>query len=119
MSEKQLFPAYTGLSRVAMAAGVPLVPLVMVAGIFALLAVIAAAVMGPGGLLVGTAALPILFFIRQMCETDDQALRILGLEIMCWLHRAKCRLYGKCLTLAPIQYGSRLSTYRDAFRKPR
>lgn len=118
MLDKQLYPAYTGLSRVAMAGGIPLLALLAVGGFFGIAAVICAAIVGPGGLLVATAALPILLFIRHLCETDDQAMRILGFEILCAFQRVKCTLYGKSLTLAPMQYGQRLSIYRNAFRKP-
>jgi len=97
--------------------GVPLIPLLIVVGAFVFLALFAAAFMGPGGLLFGALAVPILLFLRKTCETDDQALRILWLEVLCVLRRRSWRMFGRTLTLAPIRYGQHLAVYRRPFRK--
>ena len=117
MTEKPKYSAYAGLGRVAMYWGVPLIPLLIVAGTFVFLALLAGVFMGPGGLLFGALAVPILLFIRRTCETDDQALRILWLEVLCILRRRSWRMFGRTLTLAPIRYGQHLSVYRRPFRK--
>lgn len=118
MTEKPKYSAYAGLGRVAMFWGVPLIPLLIVMGVFVFIALLAGVLMGPGGLLFGGLAIPILLFLRKTCETDDQALRILWLEVLCVLRRRSWRMFGRTLTLAPIRYGRHLSTYRRPFRKP-
>ncbi|WP_346825074.1 VirB3 family type IV secretion system protein (plasmid) [Ralstonia solanacearum] len=117
MLEKPKYSAYAGLGRVASWRGIPLMALLIIAGTFAFIALVAGALMGPGGLLLGGLAIPILLFIRRMCETDDQALRILWLEVLCVLRRRSWRMFGRTLTLAPIRYGQHLSVYRRPFRK--
>ncbi|MHA6896359.1 VirB3 family type IV secretion system protein [Ralstonia pseudosolanacearum] len=113
-----MYSAYAGLGRVAMRWGIPLMPLLIVAGTFVLIALVAGALMGPGGLLFGGLAIPILLFMRRLCETDDQALRILWLEVLCVVRRRSWRMFGRTLTLAPIRYGQHLSVYRRPFRRP-
>lgn len=117
MAGKKKYSAYAGLGRVAMIWGVPLMPLMIVgcASVFTALSV--AIFLGPGGLLFGGLGVPILLFLRQMCETDDQALRILWLELRCVMERRAWWLFGKTLTLAPIHYGRFLKVYRRPFRK--
>ena len=117
MTEKPKYSAYAGLGRVAMYWGVPLIPLLLVVGFFVFVALIAGVFMGPGGLLFGGLSVPILLFLRKTCETDDQALRILWLEVLCVLRRRSWRMFGHTLTLAPIRYGQHLSVYRRPFRK--
>ena len=117
MTEKPKYSAYAGLGRVAMYWGVPLIPLLLVVGFFVFVALIAGVFMGPGGLLFGGLSVPILLFLRKTCETDDQALRILWLEVLCVLRRRSWRMFGRTLTLAPIRYGQHLSVYRRPFRK--
>jgi len=117
MAEKKKYSAYNGLGRVAMIAGIPLMAALGVFCPIVLASVIAAAVWGPGGLLFMTTLIPVLMFFKKMCETDDQALRILGLEVRCMFSRRNARLFGGTFTLTPIKLGRRLAVYREAFRK--
>jgi type IV secretion system protein VirB3 len=116
MSEdKTLYSAYAGLGRTAMIWGIPLMPGlgVFVAAVMASL--LGAAVLGPGGLLCAVPGAPVLIFFKRICETDDQALRILWLEMQCFLARANAGLFGKTYTLAPMKYGRTLRGYLRAF----
>ncbi|SMG61568.1 VirB3 family type IV secretion system protein [Paraburkholderia susongensis] len=117
MAGKKKYSAYAGLARVASVYGVPLMPLLVVAVASLAVAMVGAAILGPGGLAFGALGLPVVLFFRQMCATDDQALRILWLEILCVLRRRNWLKFGKTLTLAPIRYGRSLAVYRRPFRK--
>ncbi|KGV74348.1 MULTISPECIES: VirB3 family type IV secretion system protein [Burkholderia] len=118
MSEKKKYPSYAGLGRVAMYWGVPLIPLLIVVAGSIFCAFVATAFLGPGGLLFVTLGVPFLLYIREVCATDDQALRVLWLEIQCVFRRRNFGLFGKTLTLAPMKYGRLLELYRRPFRRP-
>ncbi|BCF95411.1 VirB3 family type IV secretion system protein [Paraburkholderia largidicola] len=117
MSEKKKYSAFNGLGRVAMVWGVPLMAVLCAAVPIVLVTVLLAAFFGPGGLLGFSLLIPILGLFKKMCETDDQALRILWLEVRCRMSRRMGHLFGNTLTLAPIKLGRRLVVYRQPFRK--
>lgn len=100
-----------------MIAGVPLMPALAIFAPVAIGTLVITAIFGPGGLLFLFVLVPIFIFVKGLCETDDQALRILWLELQCLLRRRYAYLFGKSLTIAPIKYGRRFSVYRDAFKE--
>ncbi|KWE97908.1 VirB3 family type IV secretion system protein [Burkholderia ubonensis] len=115
---KEKYSAYAGLGRVANWKGIPFMPLLLVAVGSVVTAFAGALILqSPGGLLFGALGIPVLLFFREICKTDDQALRILSLEIRCVLARRNWLKFGKTLTLAPIRYGRRLAVYRRPFRR--
>jgi type IV secretion system protein VirB3 len=117
MSEKKKYSAYSGLGRVAMIWGIPLMPALCAFVPVVLLTVVAAGIFGPGGLLGFLLLVPVLGLFKKLCETDEQALRIVALEVRCWLSRRMATMFGNTLTLAPIKLGRRLAVYRQPFRK--
>jgi type IV secretion system protein VirB3 len=74
-----------------------------------------ATVAGIGGALFGAIFVPVFIFMRQTCETDDQAIRIAALEAKCWFARKNANLFGNTLTLSPIQFGRRKHVYKRHF----
>lgn len=117
MAEKTLYPSYAGLSRMPMILGIPLMPALVVFVAALVVSMVGGATLGPGGLLFGCAGAPVLLYFKQLCATDDQALRILGLEIRCVMQRRFYAMYGKTLTLSPIRYGRHFETYARAHRE--
>lgn len=117
MSEKKKYSAYNGLARVPMVWGVPLMALLAVAAPIVMLTLALAFMFGPGGLLTILLLAPIIGFLKKICETDDQALRILWLELQCRVQFLLGAKFGKTFTLAPVKLGRRLSVYRQQFRK--
>jgi type IV secretion system protein VirB3 len=106
------YPAYGALDRVASIKGVPLMPGLMVFCGSLMLGLAGGLMLGVGGLLLALVGVPILLYFRFVCETDDQALRIVGLELMCLVDRRLAGWFGGTYTLAPIQYGRRRQAYR-------
>lgn len=87
--------------------------------------VIAGAILGPGGLAFACLGAPVLLYFKQVCETDDQGLRITWLEMRCrfYFRMQKIRAlinakraaprFGNTLTLAPLRYGRQRRVFRD------
>lgn len=117
MSERKKYPAFNGLGRVAMIWGVPLMVALAIFAPLILITVGLTFVVGPGALLFAALGVPIFLFVKNVCETDDQALHILWLELQCAVRRRYAHLYGKSFTIAPIKYGRRLSVYRAAMKE--
>lgn len=118
MDTKTEYPSYNGLSRVAMFHGIPLMAVVVVAAVSMVVGVVSTMFLGIGGFLFFLVGVPILIYIKQVCETDDQALRIAWLEFRCWLARVFSTRIGNTYTLSPMQYGRRKHVYKRYFEKP-
>jgi type IV secretion system protein VirB3 len=123
--EKAHYPGFNGLGRTATIWGVPYMAMLVVVVASMFVGVLVAFVVGPGGLLFTFLGAPVLLWFRSVCETDDQGLRILLLEICCrfyfWRLRVHARLnasraaprFGNTETLAPLRYGRQRRVYRD------
>lgn len=115
--ERTLYPSFGGLNRIAMIWGVPMFPALIIGCTSLITSMIGGFVLGPGGLLIGAAGVPIFLFLRHVCETDDQALRLFWLEFRCWLERRRVSVFGKTYTLAPTRYGRSLDLYIRSFAR--
>lgn len=118
MDDKDKYPSYNGLSRVAMSWGVPLMAVVIIATACLLIAAVAAFFLGVGGILFASVGIPFALYLKQICETDDQALRITLLEIKYRFSRRNGKQFGNTYTLSPIQYGRREHVYKRYFIQP-
>lgn len=116
-AERTLYPSFAGLNRIAMIGGVPMFPALIVGCTSLITSMVGGFVLGPGGLLIGTAGVPIFLFLRHICQTDDQALRLFWLELRCWLERRRVSVFGKTYTLAPMRYGRSLQVYTRSFAR--
>jgi hypothetical protein len=64
--ERTLYPSYAGLNRVAMIGGVPMFPALIIGCTSLIASMIGGFVLGPGGLLIGSAGVPIFMFFRTL-----------------------------------------------------
>ena len=117
--ERTLYPSYAGLNRTAMIGGVPMFPALIIGCTSLITSMVGGFVLGPGGLLIGSAGVPVFLFFRHVCETDDQALRLTWLEFRCWLDRRCVSVFGRTYTLAPMRYGRDLDVYTRSFSRGR
>lgn len=118
MDDEQIeYPSFNGLSRVALFWGVPLMAIVIIVIASLVIAIVATLFLGPGGLFFGAVGIPILFYLKHICENDDQAARIVFLELRCWLSRRNAKSFGDTYTLSPMQYDRRSHVYKRYFKK--
>lgn len=82
-----------------------------------IVAVICTMFVGAGGMLFGAIGIPILLYLKTICETDDQAARITALELWCHISKRNAHYFGGAYTLSPIQYGRRCHVYKRFFEK--
>ena len=99
------YSSYEGLSRVAMLAGVPIIPGFIILVVFMATAMFLMPVYGLKAFGSFLLALPCIFFLRMFTKRDDQALRLLGLEIYWWFIRRKSNLFGDTLTITATKFG--------------
>lgn len=128
LDEKARYPAFNGLGRTATIWGVPYMAMlvVVVSSMFA--GVLIAFIVGPGGLLFVFLGVPVLMYFKHVCETDDQGLRIMWLEMRCrayfWTLKLRALVnsrraaprFGNTVTLAPLRYGRQRRVYRNFFK---
>jgi type IV secretion system protein VirB3 len=107
MSDKKKYPGYNGLARTPNLWGVPYMPALVVFVGSTAVALVSAGIWGPGGLLFFFLGVPVLLFFKAECETDDQGLRILWLEL-------KCRWYWRRVRIMPFLRGKRRSPMQRA-----
>ena len=99
------YSSYEGLSRVAMLAGVPIIPGFIILVVFMAIAMFLMPVYELKAFGIFLLALPCIYFLRMLMKRDDQALRILGLEIYWWFVRRKSNLFGDTLTMTGTKFG--------------
>lgn len=118
-NERKKYSSLNGLGRVAMLAGVPLIPAIVVLAIFLCLSFVLQIFVGIIAFLSVIFLIPIFIFMRQLTATDDGALRIFGLELLCILKRKNYALFGKTLTFLSSEYGANVKALKSHFIKPK
>jgi len=123
--EKARYPGFNGLGRTAAIWGVPYMAMLVVVVASMFTGVLVAFFVGPGGLLFVFLGFPVLLWFKHICETDDQGLWILWLQLRCrfyfWRLRIRARVnagraapnFGNTSTLAPLRYGRQRRVFRD------
>ena len=93
-------PLFKGCTRPALFLGVPVVPLVAVAGI-----VIALAIWFTVLLLVLLP--PLVLAMRMIVQADEQQFRLLRLKLICRWRHANGRFWGRVSTYSPLTFQRR------------
>ncbi|WP_234041281.1 VirB3 family type IV secretion system protein [Advenella mandrilli] len=116
-TEEKTFPTYGALSRSAMIMGIPLMPLAALMGGTLVLTMFCFMFLGGKALLIMLIPIPILFVFKTVSRTDDQALNIIGYELICFFYRRHARLFNNTTTIMGTKYGRRLNDYCRFFEK--
>lgn len=99
------YNTYDGLSRVAMVWGVPLIPGFIIVMVFMSATMFLLPFYELKAVGIFLLAIPCLVFLKFLTKRDDQAIRILGLEIYWWFVRRKSNLFGDTLTITATKFG--------------
>lgn len=104
-------PIFKACTRPAMFAGVPMLPFLLVTGVFMLLGMwLFYLVSGYVTLLLGIAYIPIIVTMKSVTKKDDQRLRqmLLRSRMRTFRHGAGRELWG-AISFSPIRYKRRKS----------
>lgn len=118
-NERRKYSSLNGLGRTAMIAGIPLIPAIIVLAVFLSISFVLQIFFGIVAFLSVIFLIPILFFMRQLTATDDGALRVFGLEMLCIIKRKNYKLFGKTLTFLSSEYGANVKSTKSHFIKPK
>ncbi|MBP5790195.1 MAG: VirB3 family type IV secretion system protein [Neisseriaceae bacterium] len=107
------YPNYGGLDRQALIWGIPVVPAMLVLVGATVPAIILVQFFSAiGGLCCVAIAAAVLFHLHNVCSNDDQAMRITGFELLCFLRRKNARIFGGTNTILSTRYGRHKSDYQ-------
>lgn len=98
------FSSYNGLDRVALIAGIPLIPFVLLGTFSVFVSFVAQYFLGIIGFAFLLLFLPVFLFLRQITETDDKALRIISIEFHYIFKRRLYKEFGNTLTFLSGKY---------------
>ena len=113
---KMLYPNYGGLARPAMMMGVPVAAFATVFIGSTLLTLLGFLVFGGMGLLFLLLPVPVLLLFRTLCANDDQALSVIGFELMCFFRKRNGKFFNKTFTIAADKKEN-LQDYVGFFRR--
>ena len=102
---------YAGVNRSALILGVPMIPMVVILIFFFSAARFAMPLLQNKTWAIVLLALPCLWFLREVTAKDDQALRILGLELYWWFQRRNMKQHGNTFAIYATQYGRERNDY--------
>ena len=105
------YSTYDGMARQALVWGIPMLPMIFIIGVL----VIACMFMFPFFELRSFAilllAIPLLWFLKSITAKDDQALRIVALEVYWWIQRRNMNIFGNNFTITATKFGRERSDY--------
>lgn len=101
LMNKTVYPNYGGLARPAMMMGIPVAAFASVFIASTLLTLFGFLVIGGMGLLFLLLPVPVLMLFRTLCADDDQALSVIGYELMCFFNKRNAKHFNRTLTIVP------------------
>ncbi|AVL70627.1 type IV secretion system protein VirB3 [Oligella urethralis] len=117
MNTNEEYPIFGGISREIMIWGVPIMPLAFVAVGSAIIAMIAMILIGGKGLLFMLTPIPIFFGMKTFTANDNQALQIVGLELLIFFKRRNARIFNGTTTIIGTKLGRDKNDYIRFFQK--
>lgn len=98
---QEIYPVYGALARPPMVMGVPLTVVGLIAVTSILCTLIGFILFGGHALLIMLIPIPLLLALRQLCVNDDQAVHIIGYEILCFFRKKNAKFFNNTFTVAP------------------
>lgn len=123
MTEEQRpieYVSYNGMARRPMIWGIPYMTGLAIMCVSLLGGLLLGTFIGGVGWLFALMGLPLVIFVKSLCENDDRAIDILILEVK-WLlikrFSGNSKFNGGTLTIAPTSYGRKLKNVKRYFEK--
>jgi type IV secretion system protein VirB3 len=118
-----LYPSYNGISREVLFMGVPLMAMVLLSTVILFVVFGCAVAWGMIGILAVVPFIPVIIFIRQITQTDNNAVGVLALEIWFlikyrWLRPANFKAFSNTVTFTTTGYTSHVNDIKSTFEKP-
>lgn len=110
--EKNGYPTFNALGRAAMILGIPVIPLALVMGGSLALTMLMLSVLKGKALLFMLIPIPVVIFMKTVSSKDDQALKIIGYELMCWFYRRNASFFNGTTTILATHFGRNLNDYQ-------
>jgi len=110
--EKNGYPTFNALGRAAMVLGIPVIPLALVMGGSLALTMLLLSVLKGKALLFMLIPIPVVIFMKTVSSNDDQALKIIGYELMCWFYRRNAAIFNGTTTILATHFGRNLNDYQ-------
>ena len=110
-------PTFNALSREAMVWGIPLVALA-ISGFITVMAVMMALPFLQGkAMLFLLLPIPFLLFLKTISANDDQAFKIILLEVQWFFRKKNIKLFNGTLTIISTKFGRNLNDYERFFEQ--
>ncbi len=106
------YPTFNALGRAAMILGIPVIPLALVMGGSLALTMLMLSVLKGKALLFMLIPIPVVIFMKTVSSKDDQALKIIGYELMCWFYRRNASFFNGTTTILATHFGRNLNDYQ-------
>ena len=110
--EKKGYPTFNALGRAALVLGIPVIPLALVMGGSLALTMLLMSVLKGKALLFMLIPIPVVIFMKTVSSNDDQALKIIGYELMCWFYRRNAAIFNGTTTILATHFGRNLNDYQ-------
>lgn len=95
------FNTYGALARPPMFFGIPIGFIGGVLLFFVVLTLLGFKLLGGKAFFILFIAIPILLVTKTLCRNDDQALSVIGFELMCFFKRKNTRFFNDTFTVVP------------------
>ncbi|WP_278976653.1 VirB3 family type IV secretion system protein [Oligella urethralis] len=96
---KPIYPSYGALARPAMMMGIPVTAFAIVFLSATMLTLISFVLFGAKALFLLFLCAPVLLLFRTLCATDDQALNVIGFELLCFFKKRNAKYFNNTFTI--------------------
>ncbi len=114
---EEKFPTFNALGRSALVAGIPLIPLVMLSASTLVITMLLLTFLQGKALFFLIIPLPVIFFMKTVSRNDDQALQVIGYELLCWFFRRNATMFNGTTTFLATQFGRNIHDYQRFFEQ--
>ena len=110
-------PTFNALSREAMVLGIPLIALAITGFMTVMATMMAMPFLNGKALFLLLLPIPFLLFLKTVSANDDQAFKIILLEVKWFFRKKNIRLFNGTTTILSTKFGRDLNDYQRFFEQ--